>query len=197
MRHLVLTLALCLVSSLAFANTYTIDKDHSSIGFTVKHMGISNVKGSFKDFEGKIVMDEKKPSEDSATVTIKTTSIDTGTAKRDEHLKSPDFFDTAKFPDMSFKTTKVTKTGKNFKVDGLLTLHGVEKPVSLKAEFGGETKDPWSNQRVAFTATGTLDRTQFGLTWNKPMEKVGAVMVGNDIKMEFNIEATQDKADKK
>jgi polyisoprenoid-binding protein YceI len=193
MRHLVLAFAFCLVSSLAFANTYTIDKAHSSIDFTVKHMGISNVKGSFKDFEGKIVMDEKKPSDDSANVTIKTTSIDTGTEKRDEHLKSPDFFDTAKFPEMSFKTTKVTKTGKNFKVDGLLTLHGVEKPVSLKAEFGGEAKGPDGNERIAFSATGTLDRTQFGLTWNKPMEKVGAVMVGNDIKMEFNIEATLDK----
>lgn len=193
MRHLVLAFVFCSVSSLAFANNYTIDKDHSSIDFTVKHLGISNVKGSFKDFEGKIVMDEKKPSTDSATVTIKTTSIDTGTAKRDEHLKSPDFFDTSKFPEMSFKTTKVTKTGRTFKIDGLLTLHGVEKPVSLKAEFGGETKDPWGNQRIAFTATGTIDRTQFGLTWNKPMEKVGAVMVGNDIKMEFNIEATQDK----
>jgi len=198
MRYTVLALATCFLASTALATTYSIDKDHSSVDFTVKHMGISNVKGSFKDFEGKIVMDEKKTSEDSAEVTIKTSSIDTGTAKRDEHLKSPDFFDTAKFPEMKFKTTKVTKVGKGFKVEGLLTLHGVEKPVTLKADFGGETKDPWGNQRVAFNATGKIDRTQFGLTWNKPMEKVGAMMISNDVNMDLNIEAVADKAgDKK
>ncbi len=196
MQHFKLALAFtffALGALPAVASSYSIDKSHSSIDFTVKHMGISNVKGSFKDFEGKVIFDEKKPATDSAEVTIKTASIDTGTEKRDEHLKSPDFFDTGKFPEMKFKTTKITKTGKNYTIEGLLTMHGVEKPVSLKGEFGGETKDPQGNPRVAFSATGTLDRTKFGLTWNKPMEKVGAVMISNDVKLDLNIEGVLEK----
>jgi polyisoprenoid-binding protein YceI len=205
MRQFIMILAaLFLVQGSAMAATYSIDKDHSSIEFSVKHMGISNVKGSFKDYEGKIVMDDKAPTKDTANIKIKTSSIETGTAKRDEHLKSPDFFDVAKFPEMTFETTKVTKKGTNWTVDGKLKLHGVEKPVSLKATFGGKTTDPYGNERVAFSATGKIDRKEFGLTWNKPMnsgvEKVGGMMVGDDIALNFEIEAILDKdkaADKK
>jgi polyisoprenoid-binding protein YceI len=197
MSHLVLVLTALLFASFGFADNYTIDKDHSSINFTVKHMGISNVKGTFKDYDGKIAFDEKTPAKDSATITIKTESINTGTDKRDEHLKSPDFFDTKTFPEMTFKTTKVSKSGSKYKVEGLLKMHGVEKPVTLTAEFGGVAKDPWGNNRVAFTATGKIDRTDFGLKWNKPLEKAGALMVGNDVNMNFEIEAIQDKAQAK
>jgi polyisoprenoid-binding protein YceI len=193
MHHLVVAVLSSLLVQSAMAASYTVDKDHSSINFTVKHLGISNVKGHFKDYDGKINFDAKNPKADSATLTIKTASISTESDKRDEHLQSPDFFDTAKFPEMSFKTTKITKSGSKYNVEGLLTLHGVEKPVTLNAEFGGMTKDPWGNNRVAFTASGKIDRTQFGLTWNKPLEKAGALMVGNDVTLNLEIEAIQDK----
>jgi polyisoprenoid-binding protein YceI len=198
MRQSIMILAaLLLAQGTAMAATYTIDKDHSTIEFMVKHMGISNVKGTFKDYDGKIEMDEKSPNKDTASIKIKTSSIETGTAKRDEHLKSPDFFDVAKFPEMSFETTKVSKKGENWTVDGKLTLHGVTKPITLKATFGGKTTDPYGNERVAFSATGKIDRKDFGLTWNKPMntsaEKVGGMMVGDDVTLSFEIEAIQNK----
>ncbi len=194
MRHLTaVVFGLLLFQGLAFAETYKIDKDHSNISFTVKHMGISNVRGQFKDFEGTLNFDEKNAKADGVDVKIKSASIDTSVEKRDEHLKSPDFLDAQKYPDMTFKTKKVVKAGSKYKIEGLLTLHGVEKPVTLTAEFGGTTKDPYGNQRVAFTATGKIDRTQFGLVWNKPMEKAGALMVGNDINITLDVEAIQEK----
>jgi polyisoprenoid-binding protein YceI len=193
MRHLVLVVIGLFLAQSALAASYSIDKDHSSVNFSVKHMGISNVKGHFKDYEGKIVFDDKAPKSDTANLTIKTASVSTESDKRDEHLKSPDFFDVAKFPEMSFKSTKITKSGKKYKVEGTLTLHGVTKPLTLDAEFGGATKDPWGNNRVAFTASGKIDRTQFGLVWNKPLEKAGAMMISNDVILNLEIEAVQDK----
>jgi polyisoprenoid-binding protein YceI len=178
--------------TLAATTAYDIDKDHSSIGFSVKHM-LSNVKGNFTDFSGTIVMDDKDATKNKVSVVIKTVSVDTRNSKRDEHLKSPDFFDVAKFSDMSYDSTKVTKKGKDkFVVEGKLKLHGVEKIVKLDATFLGTAKDPWGGTRASFSATGKINRKDFGLTWNKVLE-TGSLLVGEDINIEFEVEATQAK----
>jgi polyisoprenoid-binding protein YceI len=195
-RNLILaSLALTLsYSASAKETTYDIDKDHSSVGFTVKHM-LSNVKGNFTDFGGTIKMDDKNATKDEVFVHIKTASVDTRNSKRDEHLKSADFFDAAKMPEMTFKSTKITKKGKDkFNVEGMLSLHGVEKLVKLDGSYLGTAKDPWGGTRASFSATGKLNRKDFGLTWNKVLE-TGGVLVGEKIMLDLEIEATVAKAD--
>ena len=161
--------AVSLLSIGALADTYTIDKDHSSATFTIRHL-ISKVVGNFTDFSGTINFDEKNHAKDSVDADLKVASIDTHVEKRNTHLKSPDFFDAAKYPDMTFKSKKITGSGKKFKVDGTLSLHGVEKPVTLDVEYGGTTNDPWGNTRVGFSAKTKINRKDFGLTWNKELK---------------------------
>ena len=187
-------IAIMLLGVAAQAETYTIDKDHSNVSFTIRHL-VSKVTGNFDDFSGTINFDDKSPTKGGADVDIKTASIDTRVDKRNEHLKSPDFFDVAKYPDMTFKTTKVTGSAKKLKVTGDLTLHGVTKPVTLDAEFGGTTKDPWGNTRVGFSGKTKINRKDFGLTWNKAIE-TGGLMVGDDVDITLDIEAIKKAPDK-
>jgi len=187
--HAVAVLALLALPALAAAETWSIDADHSSVGFTVRHMMVSNVKGSFGTFSGTVEVDEKNSAGSKVSVTIDAASINTGVAKRDEHLRSADFFDTARYPTMTYVSKKVEKTGKDrLKVFGDLTLRGVTRPVVLDVE--GPTaayRDPWGKTRRGASATAAINRRDFGLTWNKVIE-AGGVLVGDEVKIILEME---------
>lgn len=173
----------------AFASTWTIDPDHSNIGFKVKHLMVSNVNGSFDKHTGIVDINDKDITKSKVEVTIDTASINTNVQKRDDHLRSADFFDVAKYPTMTFVSKKVANAGNNkLKVTGDLTLHGVTREVVLDVEpLSKESKDPWGNIRRGTTATTKIDRKDFGLTWNKGLE-TGGVLVGEEITINLEIE---------
>lgn len=192
----VLTLcALSMVPSLLLAapTEWKIDTSHSSVGFSVRHMMISNVRGEFGNLSGSVTVDDADLTKSSIMAEVDATTINTRDGKRDEHLKSPDFFDVAKFPKLSFKSTKVEKAGAQLKVTGDMTIHGVTKPVVLMVDApAGTVKDPWGNVKRGFSATGKLNRKDFGLTWNKALE-AGGVAVGEEVTITIDIEANQAK----
>lgn len=183
------------VPSIAGASTWEIDTAHSTANFSVRHMMVSNVKGTFGNVKGTINLDDKDVTKSTVEATIDTTTIDTREAKRDEHLKSPDFFDTAKYPTITFKSTKVAKAGQGkLKVTGDLTMHGVTKPVVLDVEGPAkEIKDPWGNTKSGVAATTKLNRKDFGLGWNKALE-AGGVAVGEEVTVSLDLELNK-KAD--
>ncbi len=171
--------------------SYAVDPQHSQVDFGIKHMAISTVHGRFAISEGVIDLDEKEVAGSSVKATINVLSVDTGEAARDTHLKSPDFFDTAKYPTATFTSTKVTKTDEGYDVVGELALHGVTKPVTLHMESPSKEEIGMDKmQHRGFTATATLHRQDFGLTWNGTL-KSGDNMLGDDVKMNFDIEATR------
>jgi polyisoprenoid-binding protein YceI len=177
--------------SSAFAENYKIDADHSTVSFTIRHL-FSNVQGSFRKFDGKFVYDAEKPETWQVEASIDASSIDTNVPERDKHLRSADFFDVEKYPKITFKSTNVTNVSKeSAKVEGLLNLHGVEKPVTLDLQIHGVGKDPWGNTRAGFTATTTLNRKDFGLNWNKALE-TGGVLVGDEVKITLEVEGLLD-----
>jgi polyisoprenoid-binding protein YceI len=168
---------------------WEIDASHSQATFAVKHMMISTVKGHFNVLSGSLHIDEQNPANSWVEAQVETASIDTRDAQRDGHLRSPDFFDAEKYPAITFKSTKVEHVeGDEYKVTGDLTIRDVTKPVVLKAEYSGQTKDPWGNTRAGLAATGKIDRTEFGMTFNSVLE-TGGVMVSNDVKVEIDLEA--------
>jgi len=173
----------------AAAATWNIDPDHSNVGFKVRHLMVSNVKGSFEKIAGTVEIDDKDITKSKVEVSIDTNSINTNVKKRDEHLRSADFFDVAKFPTMTFASKKVAKAGKDkLKVTGDLTLHGVTKEVVLDVEGPSkESKDPWGNFRRGVTATTKINRKDFGLVWNKALE-TGGVAVGEEVNIILEIE---------
>ncbi len=172
----------------AAAATYVLDKAHCNIGFSVKHMVISNVKGKFDDFEGSFDFDETKKSVTSAQTAIKAASINTGEQKRDEHLRSPEFFDVEKFPEITFTLKSSHSLGRGkMQVTGDLTIHGVTKTVTLTGEFLGTANDPWGNKRAGFTAEGEIVRGDYGIVWNKLLDG-GGVVVGEKVKLQLEIE---------
>ena len=197
MKKLLFTLIFAAFTlSAAHAAEYTIDLSHSHVNFKVKHLAISTVSGRFTDFSGTFQFDPDKMSEASGSVKINVASIDTDIADRDKHLRSADFFDVEKYPEMTFTSSSVTVIdASNFELTGDLTLHGVTKPVTLKVEYGGMIKDPWGKTRVAFTAEGKLKRSDYGLTWNKVME-TGGLVVGDEIRIIIEIEAIQNNPEK-
>jgi polyisoprenoid-binding protein YceI len=175
---------------LARADTWQIDPAHTNVEFTVRHMMISNVKGQFQKTSGTVAVNGNDPASAKIDATIDASSIDTRVDKRDMHLKSPDFLDVAKFPTITFKSTKVEAAGPNkWKVTGDLTLHGVTKPVVLEVEgSGAPISDPMGNTRAGASATTTIKRSDFGLTWNKALE-AGGVMVGDEVAISIDVEA--------
>ena len=186
-RLTVLILACSVYASPLWAATYKVDKDHSSVSFKIKHL-FSNVQGQFKDFEGSIDYDPDKPETWSAQGTVQTASIDTGSEKRDQHLKSADFFDAEKYPVITFKTTKVSDATKDSaKVEGVFAMHGVEKPMVLDAQIHGVGNDPWGNTRAGFTATTTINRKDFGIEWNQTLDN-GGVLLGDEVMVTLEIE---------
>ncbi len=185
-------LVLALLSNAAFASakyvpgSYDVDVSHSKVGFEIAHMMISTVEGRFSKFSGKVELAEKfTDSKFSSNVDIN--SINTEEPKRDEHLKSPDFFDAAKFADMKFESSSVTGTPEAFKIKGKLTIKGVSKDVTFAGKYTGAIVDPYGNQKVGFSAKTKISRKDFGLTWNKLIENSPAV--GDEVTIDLKIEA--------
>jgi polyisoprenoid-binding protein YceI len=170
--------------------TWKIDPNHSIVEFAVKHIMISTVKGRFSEVEGEIVIADGEPSHSSVTATIKAASIDTHTGQRDDHLRSADFLDAANFPEITFKSTRITGDRSEFEVTGDLTIRGVTREITLDVTHEGSRKDPWGGDRIAFSATTKLDRRDFGLTWNQAIE-AGGVLVGNDVKVSIEVQAVK------
>ena len=169
------------------SRTFAIDKSHSEAVFQVRHL-ITKVRGRFTDFEGTIQFDEANPSASSVAFSIKATSIDTSEADRDKHLRSADFFDVEKYPTISFKSAKVSGSGAQLSVTGSLTIHGVSKDVTLPVSYLGGAKDPWGNQRAGFETEVTINRKDYGLAWNAPLE-AGGFLVGDEVKVNLSIQA--------
>ena len=171
----------------AWATTYALDKEHSSVNFKIRHL-FTKVVGHFNEFEGTLVYVPGQPEQWVVEATIQTASIDTAVEKRDTHLRSKDFFDVDTYPTLTFKSTKVTDvTASGAKLHGLLTLHGVERPVVLDLDILGEGKDPWGNARSGFSATTTINRKDFGLTWNEVLE-TGQLLVGEEVEITLEVE---------
>ncbi|MCC6807051.1 MAG: YceI family protein [Deltaproteobacteria bacterium] len=176
--------------------TWKIDSSHSGIHFSVRHMVIAKVRGQFARWSGSVLVEDGDLAKAKADVIIDATSIDTGVADRDAHLKSPDFFDVAKFPEITFRSESVEKlSDEALRVSGELTIRGVTRSVLLDVEHNGRTKDPWGNERVGFTAKTSVDRKDFGLTWNQVLE-AGGVMVGDRVTIEIEVEAVKQSAAK-
>lgn len=173
-----------------FAADYEIDRDHSSVTFSIKHMVISNVKGRFDNFSGHFSFEENKSALWKAVASIDAASINTGNKKRDDHLRNPDFFNVKQFPKITFESTEVKQLRGENKLLGNLTMHGVTKPVEMDLTYGGATKDPMGNSRVAFAAKTKISRKDFGITYNKVLE-AGGLALGEDVTVEIEIEGIQ------
>ena len=168
--------------------TWNIDQAHSEIGFRVKHLMISTVRGNFTRFEGSMVLPDEDFTKASVTFTAETASINTNNAMRDKHLQSPDFFDSVKFPNLSFKSSKIVKKNDtDFLVTGEFNMHGVTKKIVLNAIFNGTTVDMNKNKVMSFEISGSLSRKDFGLTWNAPIE-TGGVTVSDEVKLDISAE---------
>lgn len=166
-----------------------IDTAHSSVHFVVRHMVVSKVRGAFTKFSGTIAYDPERVEASTVAVEIDAASIDTREGKRDEHLRSADFFDVAQFPTLSFKSTSVERTkADRLAVKGELTIHGVTKAITLDVEEVGGGKDPWGNQRLAWEARATINRKDFGLNWNQILE-AGGLLVSDKIEIEIDVQA--------
>jgi len=164
-------------------STWNLDKSHSEINFKVKHMMITNVTGSFTDFDVKAEADSDDFSGARISFTARTASVNTANEQRDTHLKSGDFFDAEKFPELKFESTAFTKkSGDLYTLEGNLTIKDVTRPVTLNVEFGGINTDPWGNVKAGFSLGGVINRKDFGLGWNASLE-TGGVLVGEDVKL--------------
>jgi len=174
--------------------SWEIDATHSQATFSVKHMMISTVRGHFEVLSGKLHIDEEHPDNSWVEAEVDAASINTRDARRDGHLRSPDFFDVEKYPKITFKSTKVTPTGNNeYRVTGDLTMHGVTKEETFHADYSGQVKDLYGLQRAAFTVKGKINRKDFGLNWNVGLE-AGGVLVGEDVNIEIDLAAVQKAA---
>jgi len=192
MKRSIVVLLICLAMGtplIAAAAAYQLDADHSSIQFKIRHLTVSNVTGTFNRVKGSASIEGEDPSTLKAEVTIEAASIDTGHEKRDEHLRTPDFLDVAKYPVITFVSKRIVKgePGK-LKLIGDLTLHGVTREITVDLEGPTpEIKDPWGNFRRGTTGTAKIDRRDFGITWNKALD-TGGLVVGNDVGIYVEVE---------
>lgn len=194
MKKLVFALAMLFVSS-AFAQKqqWELDRSHSSVNFTVSHMVVSETAGRFDDFWVNLASDKDDFTDANIKVTIKTKSISTDNAKRDEHLRTNDFFDAPKFPEMTFVGKKLEKVGPNkYKLTGDFTIKGVTRTETLDVKLGGVIKDPYGNTRVGFKITGVVDRKNYGMTYGSVMDN-GGLVIGNEVEIACNVEFTKKK----
>lgn len=194
LNGMVLSAAFAAASALAspaVAAEYELDASHTRVGFSVRHLMISNVKGEFRKYDAKVTIDDKDVTKSSFAADIDTASVNTNMDKRDEHLRSPDFFDSAKFAKMTFKSTKVEKVGTKLKITGNLTIRDVTKVVVLEGTLTAPQKDPFVGaSHVGFSAEGKISRKDFGLTWNKALEG-GGLTVGDEVTLQLEGELTQ------
>lgn len=165
--------------------TWNLDPSHSSVAFSARHLMFTSVKGRFADVEGTVVVDGDSPSHATVRATIQATSIDTRAEQRDGHLRSGDFLDAESFPLITFVSTRIDGARDQFKLTGDLTIRGTTRSITLDVRYDGAGVDPWGNERVGFSATGTFDRREFGLVWNQALE-AGGVLVSNDIRVEID-----------
>lgn len=183
----IFALALLFAFGAQASQEYTIDASHTEVGFSVKHMVVATVRGNFGEFSGKVFFNANDLSKTSVEGVVKVGTINTNNAKRDEHLRSADFFDAANHPEITLKTKSVSKKGDGFTAVSDLTIRGVTKEVTLDFTVTPEVKDPWGNVRVGLEATGMINRQDFGLTWNKALEG-GGFVVSNEVKLVINAE---------
>ncbi|MFI5754067.1 YceI family protein [Streptomyces sp. NPDC051569] len=173
----------------ALTGEYTTDPTHTSLSFTVRHAMVTNVRGTFGEVEGFLQLDGSNPSASSASFDVSMTSIDTGVADRDGHLRSADFFDVEQFPKMTFRSTAIEPVDdETYRVTGDLTIKDVTKPFTVDLEFTGSATDPFGNQRVGFEGSTTILRADWGLTWNAALE-TGGVLVSDKVKLNFDVSA--------
>ena len=173
------------------AGTYVIDPSHSSIGAVARHLVVTKVRGRFAEFAGTIAIDDDDWTNSTAEVLVQTASIDTRNADRDAHLRGADFLDVERFPELRFRSTGVEHTkGNRFRLYGELTIRDVTKSVAFDLTFLGNLKDPWGNDRIAFEASGELDREIFGITWNVALE-TGGVLVSKKLQFELEVQAVR------
>jgi polyisoprenoid-binding protein YceI len=169
--------------------SWEIDPVHSNATFAVRHAMVATVRGQFKVLSGTLEIDEEHPENSSIAAQAETASIDTRDANRDAHLRSADFFESEKYPIISFKSTHVEKTGDGtYRVTGILDMHGIQKEITLDAEYAGQGKDPYGNTRAGISATGRINRKDFGLNWNAVLE-AGGVLVSDAVKIEIDLSA--------
>jgi polyisoprenoid-binding protein YceI len=174
-----------------YTGTWTIDPTHTRLGFVARHAMVTKVRGSFTDFAGSLTLDGANPTASSATVTIQMASVQSGTADRDAHLTSADFFDVETYPAMSFTSTGVKQTdGDEFVLLGDLTIKDVTRPVEIEVELDGIVTDPFGNTRAGFEGEAEISRKDFGLTWNVPLD-AGGVLVSDKIKIQLDVSATK------
>jgi len=181
------------VSIAPAVTSWKIDPSHSHVEFAVRHLMISTVKGRFADVQGVVQLDEGDLSKSGVDVAIGVSSIDTREPQRDAHLRSGDFFDAERFPQMTFKSTRVEGTGDSLKIAGDLTIRGTTRPVVLDVTAEGRGKDPWGGERAGFSATGRINRSDFGLTWNQLLE-TGGVAVSDEVKVTLDVELVRQSA---
>jgi polyisoprenoid-binding protein YceI len=182
------TAALLALSYANAADNYKIDPAHTSVGFSVRHMGVSNVKGHFDEFTGSLVLDNGSIQEASGTIQVK--SVNTGIEKRDNHLRTADFFDAAKYPLITFKTKRVEKSGEQTILIADFAMRGVTKELRLPVTLSGPVKDPQGNTRIGLEAKTTVSRKDFAMKFNAVME-TGGLMVGDEVTIEINAEAVK------
>jgi polyisoprenoid-binding protein YceI len=176
------------VTTMTGTRTYKIDKSHSEAIFQVRHL-LTKVRGRFTDFEGAIEFNEAAPEQSTVHFSINSTSIDTAEPDRDKHLRSADFFDIEKYPQITFRSTRITKRGPDtYDVAGNLTMHGVSKEIVLPVSHLGKAKDPWGGDRLGFEGETTLNRKDYGLNWNAALE-TGGFLVGDEVKVSLQIQA--------
>ena len=169
--------------------TYTIDPAHSRIGFVARHAMVTKVRGSFNAFSGSGYFDADHPENSKLELIVQAASIDTGNADRDAHLRSNDFFDMDAYPEITFSSTAIERVDdEHYRVSGDLTIKGVSRPVSVDFELSGSATDPFGNQRIGLEGTTTINRKDFGVTWNAPLE-AGGVLVSEKVVLEFDVSA--------
>ena len=167
---------------------YALDTAHTTVEFVVRHLMITKVRGRFTAFDGSVELEAGSELPAAIRATIDAGSIDTREEQRDAHLRSADFLDSDKFPTLAFESTRIDGTPDEFIIDGKLSIHGVTRDVSLKGTFEGRATDPWGGVRVGYSAHTTINRKDFGLTWNAALE-TGGVVVGDEVRIELNVEA--------
>ncbi len=189
MKRIFIIFLLLIIPQFAFSAEWKLDQPHTTIEFKIRHLMVSWVKGVFTDFDGAVIIDEDDISKSSVNITVAVDSIDTNNKKRDDHLRSPDFFDVAKYPTMAFVSKKVVAAnGAPTKIIGDLTIRDVTREVELTVEdFSQAIKDPWGNIRRGASATAKINRRDYGLTWNKVLE-AGGVVVGDEVHISLEVE---------
>lgn len=174
------------------AATFDVDASHSGIGFAVKHMVVSTVRGTFDDYTASFEFDAADPASLKGSATVKTASINTRNGKRDDHLRGPDFFDAAQFPEITFATTRTEATADGVVLHGNLTMRGVTKEIALPVTINGPVTDPWGNVRVGFEGKAKINRKDWGINWSKAMDN-GSLVVSDEVTLDIAIEGIQKK----